>query len=349
MGSDVVFGFGIALAIALGLGIVIGMMVATIRYQRRHEAGLREQIRRLTDAEEVWNTLTRTVISSQDLAQVFETTIHLVNEKMQVESSALLLRDQDTDELVFAEIIRRNKKAFDFQRIPIGQGIAGWVAKTGQPALVLNASTDPRFDPGWNRITGLDIQSVLCVPLKVKDEITGVIELLNKQQGEFTADDLRFLESIAAPVAIAIQNALLHQRIKHQMSELISLLQQVQHAKKEWEQIIDVIDEGIVLVDNECQILRVNRTLAAWLQTTPQALVGRRCDEAIHGAEMQAPCCTGIPSSAPADSVYETDLDMPRLGGWVHFAVYKLCQPDGTAIGNVLVLKKTLNPPAGSH
>jgi len=344
MGGDVVFGFGLALAIALGLGIVIGMMFATIRYQRRHETRLREQIQRLTDAEEVWSTLTKTVISSQDLAQVFETTIHLVNEKMQVESSSLLLRDQDTAELVFAEIIRRNRKAFDFQRIPIGQGIVGWVAKTGQPALVTNAPADPRFDPGWNRITGLDIRSVLCVPLKVQDEVTGVIELLNKQQGEFTAADLRFLESIAAPVAIAIQNALLNQQIKHQMSELISLLQQVQHAKKEWEQIIDVIDEGIVLVDKACQILRVNRTLAGWLHTTPQALVGRRCDETIHGPEMQAPCCTGIPPSAPADGVYETDLDMPRLGGGVHFAVYRLCQPDGASIGNVLVLKKNTRP-----
>jgi len=76
--------------------------------------------------------------------------------------------------------------------IDAATGVCGWVARHRKPALVDDAHRDERFFKDVDGLTGFKTRSVLAVPLIERREVTGVIELLNKRSGPFTAEDLRF-------------------------------------------------------------------------------------------------------------------------------------------------------------
>ena len=99
-------------------------------------------------------------------------------------------------------------------RLPIGKGIAGYVAQTGETINIPDAYTDPRFNPEVDKGSGYRTKNVLCMPLKNKDgKIIGVFQLLNKKDGSFTADDEQFIEGFSAHASIAIENARLAQEM----------------------------------------------------------------------------------------------------------------------------------------
>jgi PAS domain S-box-containing protein len=104
--------------------------------------------------------------------------------------------------------------AIDALSFRVGEGIAGWVYEHGQPLLVANAQEDPRY----KRIEHLEVlphKSIICVPLKVKGKVTGVLSLDNLTTfGVFEADDLGLLSAFAEQAAIAIDNARLYEEMR---------------------------------------------------------------------------------------------------------------------------------------
>src|SRR5207253_133370 len=93
-------------------------------------------------------------------------------------------------------------------RLPIGQGLAGSVAATGQEVVIHDAYTGPRFDQSTDVRSGFRTRSMLCVPIRNRDhKIVGVLQLLNKTNGSFGQRDLAFLASISDHMAIAMENA----------------------------------------------------------------------------------------------------------------------------------------------
>jgi two-component system, NtrC family, sensor kinase len=292
-----------------------------------------------TSSQVVWGAIGKLVIAARDLDAVLTAVIQVLNDKMSVETGSILLREPGTDDLVFAKILSGNGELFAQFRVHVGQGIAGWVAQTGEPALVQDTLRDPRFFQEIDRQTGFATRTVLCVPLIAGGEIIGVIELLNKLGGDFTSADLSLLESIAGQVAIAIQNARLNQQVHTQLDELTDLFRKVEGAKKEWEDTLDAIDEGISLVAADCTIMRTNRALADWLHTTPDALVGQPCYLVIHGKDAPPPNCPHAQLMASPRRAQEADLEEPRLGGTFHFKAYPLNDPAGVPVGSVNVLR----------
>ena len=97
--------------------------------------------------------------------------------------------------------------------LPIGKGIAGYVAGTGDSLIIPDAYADPRFEPSFDRHTGFRTGSILCMPMRNKDgAIIGVFQLLNKRSGMFSEDDMTFLEALSVHAALAIENARLHEQ-----------------------------------------------------------------------------------------------------------------------------------------
>jgi PAS domain S-box-containing protein len=105
-------------------------------------------------------------------------------------------------------------------RLGPGEGIAGWVAQNRQSALVHRVSEDPRFCPAIDAQTGFHTLSVLAVPLRARDQVIGVLEVVNKLEGEFDAHDLALAETLAGSAAIAIENAQLVETLRRQAEEL---------------------------------------------------------------------------------------------------------------------------------
>lgn len=93
-------------------------------------------------------------------------------------------------------------------RLPVGKGLAGYVAQTGDVVNIADAYRDPRFDPEIDRISGYTTRNVLCMAMRDKGGKTiGVVQLLNKAGGSFTQEDESFIDALSVHAAIAVENA----------------------------------------------------------------------------------------------------------------------------------------------
>lgn len=128
---------------------------------------------------------------------------------------SLLLRNAKTGELSFKIAIGTGVDKILGMTIPKGRGIAGWIAETGQAIIIKDVANDRRFDATMDQLLGFKTESIIGVPLKTKDRVFGVIELINKLNGEtFTPLELKTLITIADFAAIAIEKAYYFQALR---------------------------------------------------------------------------------------------------------------------------------------
>ncbi|HNT75669.1 MAG TPA: GAF domain-containing sensor histidine kinase [Anaerolineae bacterium] len=100
-----------------------------------------------------------------------------------------------------------------------GQGVAGWVALQGQSLAVADVAQDDRFYAGVDKLSGLQTRSLLAVPLQGREGVIGVLEIMNKKEGDFT-QDITLVETLAASAAIALENAMLVEELRKRTAEL---------------------------------------------------------------------------------------------------------------------------------
>ncbi|HWP83492.1 MAG TPA: ATP-binding protein [Bacteroidota bacterium] len=99
-------------------------------------------------------------------------------------------------------------------RLPVGKGLSGHVAATGEIINIPDAYSDPRFNPEIDKKTGYKTRNMLCMPMKNKDgKIIGVFQLLNKKHGVFDEGDVQFIDALSAHASVAIENARLAQEM----------------------------------------------------------------------------------------------------------------------------------------
>ena len=99
-------------------------------------------------------------------------------------------------------------------RLPVGKGIAGHVAKTGEIINIPDAYSDPRFNPEVDKRTGYRTRNMLCMPMKNKDgKIIGVFQLLNKKSAAFERSDEQYIDALSSHASVAIENARLAQEM----------------------------------------------------------------------------------------------------------------------------------------
>ncbi len=118
-------------------------------------------------------------------------------------------------------------------RMPLGRGIAGYVAKTGEIVNIPDAYTDPRFNPEVDQQTGFHTRNILCLPIRNKaGKIVAALQLLNKAQGAFTNDDADFVLMLSGHMALAIENAQPHQALleKERMEKEFALARGIQRS-----------------------------------------------------------------------------------------------------------------------
>ncbi|HID64564.1 MAG TPA: GAF domain-containing protein, partial [Anaerolineae bacterium] len=156
-------------------------------------ARLYEETQRRVQELAFLNEASRTMTSSLDLEQVLTTVLQKATDVLKVEAVSVLLLDDKGEELILKTVVGPQAEKTRGLRLPLGQGIAGWVAREGQPLLVSNVREDPRFYSGIDEATGFVTSSVLAVPLKVKGKVIGVIEAVNITEGDFGQADVALL------------------------------------------------------------------------------------------------------------------------------------------------------------
>ncbi len=172
---------------------------------------LEHKIKRLSTLIEV-NGL---ISSSLNLDQILENVMTISKQVMNADASSLMLIDEKTNELVYEVALgtvgEKLKQEF---RLKMGQGIAGTVAQEGKPLLLEDAYTHPKFYRGHDEATGYRTKSMITVPLKVRERITGVAQVINRLDGKpFDTDDLELFIALCSMVAIAIENAKMHRSL----------------------------------------------------------------------------------------------------------------------------------------
>lgn len=182
-----------------------------IAEQEREIGELRRQAADASFADELRQALVRIGAAGQLTAPVaynelLDMIITTAAQVLQAKAASLFLIDHETQELVFEVALGESAAVARRFRVPLGQGIAGWVAATGQPLAIADASQDPRFARTMAQSIGYIPKSILCIPLRQGELVMGVVELFDKLDGQpFTPLDMELLAQFASEAAVAIE------------------------------------------------------------------------------------------------------------------------------------------------
>ena len=169
------------------------------------------RVERLNLLLELGRILNSTLDHQEVKRRAMEAATHL----MKAEVGSLLLIDEEQHHLYFEVALGEKEETVKTVTLNMGEGIAGWVAKNGEPLIVNAPDKDPRFFKGVDGKTGYKTRNMICVPVKTKGRVVGVLEAINKQgKRNFNREDLSLFTSLADWVAIALDNARLYQELE---------------------------------------------------------------------------------------------------------------------------------------
>lgn len=180
-----------------------------------------EQLREALSVASMAGTIASPVTHARLLEMIVETAAHVISAR----AGSLFLIDEKSQHLTFEVAI--GGKAQEVRRftVPLGHGIAGLVAVSGQPMAISDAAHDPRQASDIARSLGYVPGSILCVPLFYNDQVIGVLELLDKEGSEsFTPQDMETLGLFANQAAVAIEQSRTHRYLGSLIAEIVQSL-----------------------------------------------------------------------------------------------------------------------------
>ena len=235
-------------------------------------------------------------LAMRDQARLFRTEQHRAEQLKLVNAVTQRIATLLSPEEIMQEVVRLIKDAFGYRdvgiglregdewviravatdlatpepivgrRYPLNEGVMGWVIKYGHALMIPNVAQDPRYIrlPGrW------PIHSELCVPLIVKGQVLGALNVESERLSAFAVEDLALLQSVAAVVAGALESGQLFQRAAEERDRLQAVLRSVA--------------DGVLVSDPQDRILLVNRQVCEWWSLAEEEIVGRTMAEVMEG------------------------------------------------------------------
>jgi phosphoserine phosphatase RsbU/P len=178
-----------------------------------------ERLHRILEAAKLIN-------STLDLNELTRIILHIVREEVGVDRGTVFVLDKARKQL-------RSVVAQDVENeivLPIGRGIAGAVASTGQPVDIEDAYADSRFDPRFDPTLGYRTRDIYCMPIVNREgTVVGVLELLNRTR-PLEVEDFEFLTGVSVHMGLALENAWLHREIieKRKIERELDLARDIQ-------------------------------------------------------------------------------------------------------------------------
>ncbi len=162
---------------------------------------------RQMDHLRVFHDVARALTASLELEDILGVIMNKMAQFFGPERWSMLMVDDAAGELYYAIAVGENAESLKGLRVPLGEGVAGWVAATGNPLIVPDVSLDPHWSAFSSKHPDLKIQSIACVPVRSGDKTLGVIQLLNSKLDLLSEYSISFLRILCDYAAIAIQNA----------------------------------------------------------------------------------------------------------------------------------------------
>lgn len=213
------------------------------------------------------------VNSSLELDEVLRIVMDTIVRLTHAERGFLMLRDEN-GEMVTSIARNWEKTSINPSELTVSRTIVQRVIDSGEPILTTNAQDDKRF-VGHESIIAFNLRSILCVPLKVKDELIGVIYADNRiRTGIFAETERDLLVAFANQAAVAIENARLFSSLKQTLAEVTGL-------KNLMDNVFASIASGVITADIREQITLCNRAAESILGHRSMDIVGHQLNEVL--------------------------------------------------------------------
>ncbi len=197
------------------------------------EAQLSAEKKKLALVQEVGRALS----SAMDLQSLLTLIVENITILMEADRSTLYLLSEDGQSL-WSRLAQKEEGEIVLK---IGEGLAGWVASSGETINIPDAYSDDRFQPAYDKETGYRTKSILCIPMRNHfGVIIGVVQVLNKKAGPFDKDDEDLLAALASLAASAIENTKLYQSVVAKNEELYETQEELRQRGFELNVLYDI-------------------------------------------------------------------------------------------------------------
>ncbi len=301
-------------------------LLLSIRAIEEALAGLEQDLGALVEGRaqmEALVEIARAINSSLDLDTVLNEVMDQIIRLTGAERALLMLLDPETGDLEFRAARNIDRETFAEDIFRISRSIVYQVAREGHPILTTDAQIDPRFHERESVIR-YNLRSILCVPLRVREQITGVIYADNRvQTGLFSERERDLLAAFADQAAVAIENA--------------RLFEQVRAAKNLMDNVLASVASGVITINPEGRITLLNRSA--------ERILGRPAGETLGLAWREAfpflrpvlePVVDRIQKGRRPLLVEELDVELPERGithlRWVASPLQEPTGPGGVVI-----------------
>ena len=250
-----------------------GELTRILIYVRRRLDELDQHVRAQVSERDSLSALQEvaaTINSSLELDQVLNEVMDVIIGLTKAERALLLLMDEATGRLEVQVARNVDRETIEqSESFQISRSIVRRVAESGEPVVTMNAQEDDRFS-AQQSIISYRLRSILCVPLKIKDNITGVIYADNRiAAGIFGDADRDLLAAFANQAAVAIDNARLFREIRNNLAEITEM-------KELMDNVFASIASGVITVDESDRIALYNQAA--------ENILGVPADSVLHQA-----------------------------------------------------------------
>ncbi len=247
----------------LELGITAIILALFLNYVGRESLKLEQKINEM----KIFSRITSTVNSSLDTKEVLSLILESAVELLDADGGTIFLKDRETGELIFEKAIGEKGDLLEGKKLHKGEGIASWVVENGKPLIINNASKDPRFSSYYDKLSGFKTGSIICVPLKVGDEILGAMEIVNNiKNRKFSEYELEMLLNLSYETSIALHKAILYGEVNLEREKM--------------KKILENIGDGLVILDGRKRLSMFNNVASNFFILSSDH-VNKRCTEVL--------------------------------------------------------------------
>ena len=218
--------------------------------------------------------VSQAINSSLDVTRVLHMVMDTIIQLTGAERGFLMLLDPESGMLTFRVARNMDRETISRSSFKISRGIVHWVAREGKPIVTTNAQVDPRFS-AQESVVSYHLRSILCAPLKVREELIGVIYADNRAvTGLFDDRDRDLLAAFANQAAVAIHNARLFEQVSEQLEAITEM-------KSLMDNVFASIVSGVITTDENDKVTLINRAAELILGVSASNVEGRACAESL--------------------------------------------------------------------
>ncbi len=279
--------------------------------------------REQTDPINKFFEFSKDITATTDLTNLYRKIVEHAKNMLGLDFSTLMLLSDDNVRLVVHDTVGFPASEIGTFSLTAGQGLSTYVIKTKRPETVQDFKSEKRFSVPPLAIQN-HINSAVCVPMMLEDDVFGVLIGHTHNVRVFSDEEIALYQNMANLSAIAIRNAM-------------SLLK-LQRAKDEWELTFNAVPDLIAIIDDQFQIVRLNKAMADSLKISSHNAVGQVCYKVVHHIENAPSYCPHAAMLADGKE-QQAEIYEERLGRYFLVSVTPYFSSDNKLAGSIHVAR----------